>query len=299
VQADELLVRHRGRRGEPIAVWDGVGWPSHGIGLRNAGGAPVRIVAAGTERAIGDVDRSRAPEQVHPGASYLHQGEHWRVVDLDLDVGMATVEPDDGATYTVARSDTRTRLLDVDAHRSVGAADLFLGCAEVETRVVGYQRKETLSGTLLASEALELPPATLLTRAIWYVVDHSVVEVAGIDRHTLPSALHAVEHAAIGILPLFAICDRWDVGGVSIARHADTALPTIVIYDAMPGGAGVSELGYEAADRHLNATLESIAGCRCSSGCPSCVQSPKCGNGNDHLDKHAAVALLHAILQPS
>jgi DEAD/DEAH box helicase domain-containing protein len=296
VQADELLVRHRGRRGEPIAVWDGAGWPSHGVGLRNAGGAPVRIVAAGSERAIGDVDRSRAPEQVHPGASYLHQGEHWRVVELDLDAGVATVEPDDGATYTVARSDTRTRLLEVDARRSVGAAELFLGCAEVETRVVGYQRKETLSSTLVASEPLDLPPATLVTRAIWYVVRHEVVDAAGIERHLLPSALHAVEHAAIGILPLFAICDRWDVGGVSIARHADTALPTIVIYDAMPGGAGVSELAYEAADRHLHATLESIEGCRCASGCPSCVQSPKCGNGNDHLDKHAAIALLRAIL---
>jgi DEAD/DEAH box helicase domain-containing protein len=296
VHADELLVRHRGRRGEPIAVWDGAGWPSHGVGLRNAGGAPVRIVAAGSERAIGDIDRSRAPEQVHPGASYVHQGEHWRVVELDLDVGVATVEPDDGATYTVARRDTRTRLLEVDAERPVGAARLFLGCAEVETRVVGYQRKDTLTSTVLASEPLDLPPATLVTRAIWYVIDQAVVDAAGIDRRSLPSALHAAEHAAIGILPLFAICDRWDVGGVSIACHADTALPTIVIYDAMPGGAGVSELGYEAADRHLRATLESIEGCRCLEGCPSCVQSPKCGNGNDHLDKAAAAALLRAIL---
>jgi DEAD/DEAH box helicase domain-containing protein len=298
VQADELLVRHRGRRGEPIAVWDGAGWPSHGVGLRNAGGTPVRIVAAGSERAIGDVDRSRAPEQVHAGASYVHQGEHWRVVELDLDVGVATVEPDDGGTYTVARSDTRTRLLEVDAQRSVGAAQLFLGCAEVETRVVGYQRKETLSSALLASEPLDLPPATLVTRAIWYVIDQQVVDAASIERRALPSALHAVEHAAIGILPLFAICDRWDVGGVSIAHHADTALPTIVIYDAMPGGAGVSELGYEAADRHLQAALESIEGCRCTAGCPSCVQSPKCGNGNEHLDKAAAAALLRAILHP-
>jgi DEAD/DEAH box helicase domain-containing protein len=109
-----------------------------------------------------------------------------------------------------------------------------------------------------------------------------------------------VEHAAIGILPLFAICDRWDVGGVSIARHPDTGLPTIVIYDAMPGGAGVAELGFEAADRHLAATLESIEACPCADGCPSCVQSPKCGNGNDHLDKQAARALLGTLLiQPS
>jgi DEAD/DEAH box helicase domain-containing protein len=296
VQADELLVRHRGRRGEPIAVWDGAGWPSHGVGLRNAGGAPVQIVAAGTERPIGDVDRARAPEQVHPGASYLHQGEHWRVIELDLDVGRAVVEPDDGSTYTVARSDTRTRLLEIDAERPVGAARLALGTAEVETRVVGYQRKETLTSTLVSSEPLDLPPATLVTRAIWYVIDPALVETAGVERALLPSALHAIEHAAIGILPLFAICDRWDVGGVSIARHADTGLPTIVIYDAVPGGAGVAELGFEAADRHLHATLASIDACRCSQGCPSCVQSPKCGNGNEHLDKAGAVAVLRSIL---
>lgn len=296
VQDDELVVRHRGRRSEPMAVWDGAGWPAHGIGLRNAGGAPVRILEVGTGRRIGDVDRGRAPEQVHPGASYLHQGEHWRVVELDLDVGVATVAPDDGATYTVARSDTTTRLLGSDAARSVGRSQLHLGSIEVESRVVGYQRKESLTGALVASAPLVLPPATLVTRGIWYVVDDAVVERAGIELRRLPGALHAAEHAAIGMLPLFAICDRWDVGGVSIARHADTGLPTIVIYDAVPGGAGVAELGYEAADRHLHATLESIVACGCEAGCPSCVQSPKCGNGNEHLDKAAALTLLRAIL---
>lgn len=296
VQDDELLVRHRGRRQEPIGIWNGTGWPSHGVGLRNAGGAPVRIVEAGSERRIGDVDRARAPEQVHRGASYLHQGEHWRVRQLDLEAGLATVEPDDGATYTVARTDTQTHLLEVSATRTVGRARLYLGSAEVVGRVIGYQRKETVSGTLVSSEPLDLPPATLVTRAFWYVVEPSDVAAAGIERARLPGALHAAEHAAIGMLPLFAICDRWDVGGVSIARHADTGRPTIVIYDAMPGGAGVAELGFEAADRHLAATLESIDACPCVDGCPSCVQSPKCGNGNDHLDKQAAQMLLRALL---
>jgi DEAD/DEAH box helicase domain-containing protein len=163
-------------------------------------------------------------------------------------------------------------------------------------QVVGYHRKDALTSELLAVEALDLPCSTLVTRAVWYVVDPRTVDASGLDWARLPSALHAIEHAAIGMLPLFAICDRWDVGGVSTASHVDTGLPTIVIYDAMPGGAGVAELGYEAADRHLLATLECLRGCSCTDGCPSCVQSPKCGNGNDHLDKEAAELLLEELL---
>ena len=298
VHADELAVRHRGRRQEPIAVWVGSGWPSHGVGLRSASGAPVRIITAEGERPIGDVDRARAPEQVHTGASYLHQGRHWRVVELDLDHQLARVEPDDGATYTVPRRDTQICLLEEDDHRLVGRAHLHLGTAQVHTRVVGYQRKDTLTGTLLHTEALHLPTATLVTRAVWYVVEPALVEEAGVDAARLPGALHAIEHAAIGMLPLFAICDRWDVGGVSTARQADTERPTIVIYDAMPGGAGVAELGFAAADRHLATTFESVRACGCLDGCPSCIQSPKCGNGNDHLDKGAALALLEVLLAP-
>ena len=296
VHDDQLAVRHRGRRHEPMAVWVGTGWPSHGVGLRNAGGAPVRIVAAGTERQVGDVDRSRAPSQVHPGASYLHQGQHWRVLDLDLDAGVAHVEADDGATYTVPRSDTQIRLPEVEAERSVGAARLALGRAEVESRVVGYQRKDTITGAVVGTEPLDLPTATLCTRALWYVIEPALAEAAGVEPERLPAGLHAIEHAAIGMLPLFAICDRWDVGGVSTAAQVDTGLPTIVIYDAMPGGAGIAELGYASADRHLAATLEAIEACACEEGCPSCVQSPKCGNANEHLDKGAAWLLLRAIL---
>jgi DEAD/DEAH box helicase domain-containing protein len=218
------------------------------------------------------------------------------VVELDLDIGVARVEPDDGATYTVPRRDTEVRLLDVERARSVGAARLHLGTVEVHSAVVGYQRKDALTGAVVDSAPLDLPRSTLLTRAVWYVVDASTVERAGLTRAELPGALHAIEHAAIGMLPLFAICDRWDVGGVSTACHADTGLPSIVVYDAMPGGAGVAELGYEAADRHLPATQASVAACPCDQGCPSCIQSPKCGNGNDHLDKPAALALLAAIL---
>lgn len=295
VQADELRVRHRGRRQEPIAVWDGTGWPSHGIGLRTSAGAPVRIVDADGAR-VGDVDRARAPEQVHPGATYLHQGVQWRVAELDLDLGVATVVPDDGLTYTVARSTTDVRLLDVDAERSVGRARLHLGAVEVSTTVVGYLRREVATRALVEAVPLELPTATLETRAIWWTLDEALLGAAEVADDEVPGALHAAEHAAIGILPLFAICDRWDVGGLSIALHPDTGRPTVIIYDAAPGGAGVAELAYEAADRHLVATLECIDRCPCEDGCPSCVQSPKCGNGNEHLDKHAARRLLRTLL---
>jgi DEAD/DEAH box helicase domain-containing protein len=296
VHDDELAVRHRGRRREPMAVWVGTGWPSHGVGLRNAAGPPIKIVTGDAEQPVGDVDRARAPEQVHHGASYLHQGRHWRVVDLDLAGGLARVEPDDGSTYTVPRTDRHVCLLRVDAQRAVGGATLRIGDADVQTTVVGYQRKDAAGGGVVATEPLDLPTQVLATRAIWYVVDDAGLAVAKLDRSRVPGALHAIEHAAIGILPLFAICDRWDVGGLSTAVHPDTGAATIVIYDATPGGAGVAELGYEAADRHLAATAESIKACRCQEGCPSCVQSPKCGNGNEHLDKDAARQLLAAVL---
>ena len=293
---DELLVRRRGRRGEPIAVWDGTGWPTHSVGLRTAGGPPVRIVEGRSGEPVGDVDRARAPSQVHPGASYLHQGQPWRVTDLDLDAGVATVERDDGSTYTVPRRQSSVQMLVVDEQRAVGRARLHLGAVEVSGRVVGYQRKDALTGALVAVEPLDMPTSTLLTRAVWYVVPPEVVEQAGVELDRLPGALHAAEHAAIGMLPLFAICDRWDVGGLSTAQHADTGQPTVIVYDAVPGGAGVAELGFEAADRHLQATLDSIRACPCEAGCPSCVQSPKCGNGNEPLDKPGAVALLAAVL---
>ncbi len=135
-----------------------------------------------------------------------------------------------------------------------------------------------------------------MTRAFWYTVDDAVLEQARLDPLQVPGTLHAVEHAGIGILPLFTICDRWDVGGVSTPLQPDTAKPTIVIYDGYPGGVGIAELGYAAGRRHLAATLAVIERCPCERGCPSCVQSPKCGNGNEPLDKAGAVALLRVVL---
>ena len=172
-----------------------------------------------------------------------------------------------------------------------------LGSVEVTTQVVGYRVRTTASHELVATESLDLPPTHLSTRAVWYVFDDTVVERAGISAVELPGALHAAEHAGIGILPLFTICDRWDVGGVSTVWLPETNAPTVVIHDAHPGGAGIAELAFGAADRHLAATLSVISECGCSDGCPSCVQSPKCGNNNEPLDKAAATRLLRTTLR--
>jgi len=297
---DRLKIRDRGRGSVrvPLAVWAGRGWPTHGVGLRSGSSDEVRIATAdGT--LIGTVDRGRACSLVHPGAVYLHQGQSYRVEELDLDDGAAIVEPFDGGQWTQPRSETDITILGAEASRLVGRSALAVGSVRVISRVIGYKRFDSYSGELLGTEALHLPPGELTTRAFWYTIDEDLLDDAGIDAAAVPGTLHAVEHAAIGLLPLFTICDRWDVGGVSTPLQAETGLPTIVIYDGYPGGAGIAELGYASADRHLQATLEVIEACRCTDGCPSCVQSPKCGNGNEPLDKHGAVSLLRTLLAPT
>lgn len=294
---DRLKIRDRGRGSVrvPLAFWAGRGWPTHGVGLRSGSNDEVRI-ATEDGTLVGTVDRGRACSLVHPGAVYLHQGQSYRVGELDLDDGAAIVEPFDGGQWTQPRSETDITILGAEAGRVVGRSALAVGSVRVVSRVIGYRRFDSYSGELLGTEALHLPPGELTTRAFWYTIDDDLLDDAGIDAAAVPGTLHAVEHAAIGLLPLFTICDRWDVGGVSTPLQAETGLPTIVIYDGYPGGAGIAELGYASADRHLQATLEVIEACRCSDGCPSCVQSPKCGNGNEPLDKHGAVALLRTLL---
>ena len=305
--AGELVVRPpgvgtaggRGRRrrrsvDSPVAVWNGGGWPVDGVGLRSGSPGQVKIVQPdGTP--VGTVDRSRAGEVVHEGAVYVHAGRHHRVVELDLDQGRAVVIPDDGATYTTAITRMDLRIRGEDQARAIGPVRLAVGPIVVTTRVTGFDRKDALTGEQLERVGLDLPPSTLETRGVWQVIPEEVLAGLGLVPDAWPGVLHAAEHAAIGVLPLFAICDRWDVGGVSTARHADTGAPTIVIYDGYPGGAGIAELGFDVAERHVAATAQVIAACGCRTGCPSCVQSPKCGNGNEPLDKAGALLLLASL----
>ena len=298
VRQDRLRLRRRPTRGrlEPVAHWCGTGYPSREVSLRSGTAGEIRIVDVAHDRLVGTVDEGRAFSSVHPGAIYLHRGQAYTVHELDLEEREARVEEATGDEYTQARSDVDIRVLDVADSRAVGRARLHLGTVEVVTRVTGYQLRESRTRRILANERLDLPEQRLVTRAFWYTVDDELMASEPLVVADPGGSLHAVEHAAIGLLPLFTICDRWDVGGVSTAAHPDTERATIFVYDGYPGGAGIAELGWEAGEDHLRATLDVIEACECHDGCPSCVQSPKCGNGNEPLDKAGAARFLHAVL---
>lgn len=294
VLADEMRIRPD-RRKIPRAVWGGRGVPFSRIGLRSASGGQVQIVDEG-QNLIGTVELGRATNLVHTGAIYLHRGQPWRIEKLDLHTRTAHAQIDTGKTWTQAKSDISISVDDPGVSKVVGTSVLHRGIVTVTTQITGYQVKEVASRKVIDTVELDLPPNELTTTAIWYEWQQDEIRRAGLRDFNLPGALHAAEHAAIGILPLFAICDRWDVGGVSIAEAPQSGLPTVFIYDGYPGGAGIADLAYESADRHLAATAEVLDNCACHAGCPSCVQSPKCGNGNEPLDKAAALALVQTTL---
>ncbi len=281
--------------------WSGPRAPAPEVGLRSGANREVELVDERDERLVGTVDEGRALEVAHPGAIYLHRGTQWRVEDLDLDAGRATLTPaDDVDEYTQVRSETGIDVAgDPEREAPAGAGVAHLGRVEVTTLVTGYQRRRASTGEAIGSLPLELPPRILPTRACWYSVDPSELARAGLPPSRFLASAHAAEHGLIGLLPLFAICDRWDVGGVSLAWHEATGGPTIFVYDGYPGGAGVAELAFADLDRHVAATLDLITRCPCRHGCPSCVQSPKCGNLNEHLDKEGAVLLLGVLAGPA
>ncbi len=270
--------------------------PAAAVDLRNAGGAPVTIVVADSGQVVGTVDAGRATSTVHRGAVYLHQGEPYRVVELELDEGVALVEEAAGDEYTQARRDTDIEVIEPTRRVDLPRSSLWLGRVAVSNQVVGYERRRVGTGELLGYEDLDLPPARLATVAYWYALSAELLGAAGLGPEQVPGTVHAAEHAQIGLLPLFAMCDRWDIGGVSTAWHPDTGMATIFVYDGYPGGAGIAERGHELAARHLRATRDTVRDCPCETGCPSCVQSPKCGNGNSPLDKAGAVRLLDELL---
>ncbi|MEQ4196654.1 DEAD/DEAH box helicase [Streptomyces sp. YIM 103828] len=265
--------------------------------IRGGGGRPVQIVEVGTGRLLGTVDANAAHGSVHTGAVHLHQGRTYLVRDLDLEDSVALVEQATPSYSTTARDTTAISVLETDTEIPWGDGRLCYGSVEVTNQVVSFLRRRLITGEVLGETKLDLPPRTLRTRAVWWTVTEDQLDAARINPEQLGGALHAAEHASIGMLPLFATCDRRDIGGVSIPLHPDTLLPTVFVYDGHPGGAGFAERGFHTARQWLAATREAIDACECEAGCPSCIQSPKCGNGNEPLHKRAALRLLTVLLQ--
>lgn len=269
--------------------------PHAAVGLRGTGGMQVAVVEAATARMLGTVEAGRAPATVHPGAVHLHKGASYVVDELDLEHGLALVHAEDPDWSTSARESSNIAIVGAVERAAYGEVTVALAEVDVTSQVTGYLRRAS-SGEIMDSVELDMPEHTLRTRAVLYTLTETLLERSGVHAADVPGALHAAEHAAIGLLPLVATCDRGDIGGVSTALHPDTGMPTVFVHDGHPGGAGFADRGHAELPRWLRATRDAIAACECSSGCPSCVQSPKCGNGNDPLDKAGAVRVLDAVL---
>ncbi len=264
--------------------------------IRSGSGRPFSLVEGSTGRVVGTVDGGSAHATAHEGAVYVHRGETWLVDSLDLEDRVAMIDRADVGYSTTARELTEVTIDRELAHRLWGAARLSFGVVDVSHQVVSYLRRRQPSGDVIDEVPLDLPEQNLTTQAVWWTLSDDQLAETGLLSADLPGAAHAAEHCSIGLLPLFATCDRWDIGGVSTARHVDTGRLTVFVYDGQPGGAGISRRGFDAAREWLTATRETIGSCTCPDGCPSCVQSPKCGNQNHPLHKTGAVTLLDTLL---
>jgi DEAD/DEAH box helicase domain-containing protein len=292
VAANELGIRN-GR-----LFYGGGGSPARSVDLRTSGRGGAYSIWTEQGDLLGTVDEDRAFTQCHEGAVYLHQGDTFVVAHLDTTQREIRVRPGSVDYYTQPKIDKDLGVTRTLERRIIGDIVAHHGTVEVTSHVLGYQKKAIRTAKILDTLPLDLPPRQFTTQAFWYVFPQWLVDAAGIAGIHLPGTLHAAEHTGIAMLPLFAICDRWDVGGLSIAHHPQLGEPVFFIYDGYPGGAGIAPIGFGAAERHLRATLATLDECPCRAGCPSCVQSPKCGNFNEPLDKAAAAQLLRTGLGP-
>ena len=291
----DWLLRH----GELSAIEDGSAifagrHPAAQVNIRSADGDPVALRDTDSGRTIEQVAATRAPFEVYPGAIYLHQGDSYLVNTLDS--RSAEARRSQVNYYTQPADETSITIERVQQQRALGPAMLHVGVVEVTRQVTGYKRKEHYSDAVLSEHDLSLPPQTFRTIAVWWTVPDELCRKVEHTCGDIVDALHAMEHAGIGILPLFAQCDRADIGGLSQALHPDTRAATIFVYDGVPGGVGIAQLGYEQAEAWWEQTRTLLLDCPCAEGCPACIQSPKCGNGNQHLSKIGAATLASLLL---
>ena len=274
-----------------------ISYPAQSVNIRSSSSENFAIVDAATDSLLETIEASVAFFQIHPGAIYLHQGESYLVEELDLASRTARVIQTSVPYYTQCKDITDLHVVRVTHSKRCGRAKVYLGEVEITTTVVGFKKKMQFTEEVIGEEPLDLPTQHFPTVALWF--DLPPEAVARLEKAELDFAggLHAAEHAAIAILPLFALCDRNDIGGVSTPFHPDTGRAQIFIYDAYPGGIGIAEKGFSMIEELREATLKAITECPCQEGCPSCIQSPKCGNNNKPLDKAAAKVILEGLLE--
>ncbi|MBA3866988.1 MAG: DUF1998 domain-containing protein [Solirubrobacterales bacterium] len=260
------------------------------IPLRSASSDSVAVIEREAGEMLGLVEAERAFTTIHPGAIYLHLGRSYEVERLDISERRALVSEFDGDWYTRPKKETEIYIERTLEQRQVAGVQLNFGEVSVTEQVIAFQRVSISEQEPIDIVALELPEQNFLTQALWYVLPDRLSGALPPD--VLLGSLHATEHAQIAVLPLIAMCDRWDIGGLSTNVHFQTGRSTIFIYDGHPGGVGITQRGYEQFERLLDDAERLIAECPCESGCPSCVQSPKCGNLNEPLHKAGALELM-------
>ena len=298
-QLDELVESGHLRAGQGRWHLDPtVDYPAQHVHLRSTSDRSYTVVQGDTGALLeSGVEESAAYSSLHTGAVYLHQGEPYLVTELDLPGETAVVVPTREQYSTQSRDITDIRILNTFRRRTVSVdIRVCLGEVEVTRQVVAYRKLAHYTEANLGDELLELPAHRFRTIALWFEAPPVTVDDVLAARRDLAGGLHAAEHAAIGVLPLFALCDRADIGGVSTPLHPDTGVPTIFIYDGYPGGIGIAERGFEAVEALWRTTLQAVEECPCQEGCPGCIQSPKCGNNNHPLDKAVAAELLRGLL---
>jgi DEAD/DEAH box helicase domain-containing protein len=277
-------------------VWKGRDYPAARVSLRSGDTDAFTIVDRDTGGILGLVERERAYSTVHEGAVYLHLGDQYLVEELDLEGRIAVVSPVGVDWYTQVKKETETTIEDVERSERRLGVDLHFGRVSVSEQVIAYVRKSVRDGSTIEVVPMLMPESTFETESVWFSPEPP--HLADLEQMpALLGTLHAAEHTLIALLPLWAMCDRWDIGGLSTNVHYETGRPTIFVYDGHAGGVGITARGFDSFEGWVDDTARLLSDCPCTGGCPSCVQSPKCGNLNEPLDKRGARTLLQRMLR--
>ncbi len=278
-------------KGKRAEVWSPANRrPHRDVGIRAIGQRFSLVNEAGGT--IGELSGSRVYREAFPGAIYLHRGRRYQVLELDLLRRKAVCGQTGADYYTQSLSADTTEIIDEKEQRDFGSVRFSWGRLRITQRVAGYDKKRTFDGKKISTHSLDLPEHVFETEGVWTVISKKTGEEIGSRGFDLGGAIHAVEHAAIACMPLFSLCDRGDIGGLSHTQFPDFGLPAIFIYDGHEGGVGLARRALDVAPEWLETTLSILQDCPCEGGCPSCVQDPHCGNRNEPLDKRGAMFLL-------